>query len=201
MLDKPEIARRQLGAALAFFIENLDPVVVHVLAGGGGEVAASLPRKAGKQAFRDTVELSDRDFASARNRYWNAFKHATDRQGLERADEEDLAAFTDEANDLLLLTGWMDYQKGGFPLPIEAQVFISWFCARYPQKVTPGDFLDTSILVFGNTTADVDRSEAKRRLAVVVREWRSKPEVKNDPDTDRRTLVIDASNHPSNLFS
>jgi hypothetical protein len=38
-LDKAQIARRQLGTALALFIEDLDPVSVHTLACAGGEIA------------------------------------------------------------------------------------------------------------------------------------------------------------------
>jgi hypothetical protein len=189
MLDKAEIARRQLGAALAFFIENLDPVVVHVLAGGGGEVAQHLPKKVGKPSFRDSLDMTDREFKSVRNRYWNAFKHATTQGGLDRQDEEDLAAFDDEKNEHILITGWLDYQKGGFSLPIEAQIFLSWYCARYPEKVKPSTFRDGSIKVFGDTLRDVDRAEAKRRLAVVVAEWRTNRDVLADPNTDSRALV------------
>jgi hypothetical protein len=47
-LDKAQIARRQLGAALALFIDDLDSVAVHVLACGGGEIAERLAIKAEK---------------------------------------------------------------------------------------------------------------------------------------------------------
>jgi hypothetical protein len=42
-LDKIHVARRQLGVALALFLEDLDPIVVHVLACTAGEVAEYLP--------------------------------------------------------------------------------------------------------------------------------------------------------------
>ncbi len=38
-LEKTHVARRQLGVALALFLEDLDPIVVHVLACTAGEIA------------------------------------------------------------------------------------------------------------------------------------------------------------------
>jgi predicted HD phosphohydrolase len=50
-LDKIQVARRQLGTAVALFIEDLDPISVHTLACAGGEIAEHLARKKGKQPF------------------------------------------------------------------------------------------------------------------------------------------------------
>jgi hypothetical protein len=50
-LDKTEIARRQLGTALAMFLEDSDPVSVHTLACAGCEIAEYLTRKAGEEPF------------------------------------------------------------------------------------------------------------------------------------------------------
>jgi hypothetical protein len=50
-LDKTEIARRQLGTALALFLEDTDPVSVHALACAGCEIAEYLTRKAGEEPF------------------------------------------------------------------------------------------------------------------------------------------------------
>ena len=54
-LDKAEVARRQLGAALALFIDDLDPVSVHTLACAGGEVAEHLTRNSGAEPFTSHV--------------------------------------------------------------------------------------------------------------------------------------------------
>lgn len=191
-LDKAEIARRQLGAALAFFLENLDPVTVHVLACGGGEVAQRLTRKADATPFQDTLNLDDETYKRLRNRYWNAFKHATTRQGLDRNDEELLAAFTDEANDHVLLAGWTDYARAGLPLPAEAQVFLGWYYARNPERVRPGQIRDDSVRAFGGNLHEVERVEAKRRLLVVIGRVRADPEFQADPRTDQRPLVLRA---------
>ena len=50
-LTKAQVARRQLGTALEFFLEDLDPVSVHVLACAGGEIAEHLSRKKGRPPF------------------------------------------------------------------------------------------------------------------------------------------------------
>ena len=50
-LDKAQVARRQLGTALALFIDDLDPVSVHCLACGEGEVAETLTERAGADPF------------------------------------------------------------------------------------------------------------------------------------------------------
>ena len=48
---KIEAARRQLGQALAFFLQDRDPVAVHCLAGGGCELIEYYATKAGGQPF------------------------------------------------------------------------------------------------------------------------------------------------------
>jgi hypothetical protein len=44
-LDKIQVARRQLGTALALFIEDLDPISVHTLACAGGEIAEQIEQR------------------------------------------------------------------------------------------------------------------------------------------------------------
>lgn len=191
-LDKAEIARRQLGAALAFFLEDLDPVTVHVLACGGGEVAQHLTRKAGATPLQETLNVDEATYNRLRNQHWNAFKHATTRQGLDRADEELLAAFTDEANDHVLLAGWTDYARAGLFLPVEAQVFLGWYYARHPERVQPGPLLDDSVRAFGGNLHEVEHREAKRRLVVVIGKARADDGFREDPRTDQRPLVLPA---------
>jgi hypothetical protein len=192
-LDKIEIARRQLGAALALFLENLDPVSVHALACGGGEVAEHLPQKVGKVPFREDMGLSEQEYRALRNKYWNAFKHVTTKSGVPREDQELLDAFTDEVNDHVLMAGWTDYVKGSHSLPIEAQIFLSWYYAMNPERVKSGPILDNSIRLFGNDIPNVSRKEAKRRLHFTVNQLRSDVEAKADPNTDQRPLVMDLS--------
>ena len=103
-LTKAQVARRQLGTALSLYIDNLDPVSVHVLACGGGEIAEQLVL----QANRHPLSSMWPDIGAARQRsdlYWNAFKHATTKRGQDRADQELLSEFDDRRNDEALLVG------------------------------------------------------------------------------------------------
>ena len=67
-LDKIQIARRQLGTALALFIDDRDPVSVHTLACAGGEVAEHLTRKAGAEPFvsHALATFTDRELVDIR---------------------------------------------------------------------------------------------------------------------------------------
>jgi hypothetical protein len=138
-LDKTEIARRQLGTALALFIEDSDPVSVHTLACAGCEIAEHLTHKAGKKSFSPHALLTFPDLNRAelrrlQNQYWNTFKHALTRDGIERQDSDLLERFEDEVNDHTLFIGWYDYMLAVYALPIEAQVFQIWYFALYPSR-------------------------------------------------------------------
>src|SRR5262249_37555587 len=103
-LDKTEIARRQLGTALALFLEDNDPVSVHALACAGCEIAEYLTRKAGEEPFSTHALLTFPDLSRGklqglRYQYWNALKHALTRDGLERKDSVLLERFEDEVNE------------------------------------------------------------------------------------------------------
>src|SRR5215510_3577682 len=141
-LDKTEIARRQLGTALALFLQDCDPVSVHALACAGCEIAEHLTRKAGEEPFSTHALLTfpDLDIGKIRrlkNQYWNAFKHAQMRDGIEREDSELLERFGDEVNDHTLYIGWHDYMLAVGILPIEAQIFEAWYFALYLEKLNP----------------------------------------------------------------
>src|SRR5262249_5663734 len=141
-LDKTEIARRQLGTALTLFLEDSDPVSVHTLACAGCEIAEYLTHKAGEKPFSTHVlaTFPDIDIGKIRqlqNQYWNAFKHAQTRGGIERQDSELLERFGDEVNDHTLLIGWHDYHQAVGTLPIEAQIFQVWYFALYHEKLNP----------------------------------------------------------------
>jgi hypothetical protein len=78
---KVESARRQLGTALALYLDDYDPVSVHCLAGGACEVLDFYVRKVGKKAFVTHIlhHNPHRNLGSIRRlqrQYWTAFKHA-----------------------------------------------------------------------------------------------------------------------------
>jgi hypothetical protein len=82
---KIESARRQLGTALALYLDDRDPVSVHCLAGGGCEVIDFWARKADGEPFVTHIldEHPHLNIASVRTlqrQFWNAFKHATNKE-------------------------------------------------------------------------------------------------------------------------
>jgi hypothetical protein len=195
-LDKTQVARRHLGTALALFLDDLDPVSVQTLACAGCEVAEHLTRKAGAEPFSTHAlatfrDLDIRKIRQLQNQYWNAFKHATTRDGVERADRDLLARFEDETNSYTLFIGWHDYMLATGTLPVEAQVFQVWYFALHPDKLS----------------ADVDRSqyegvfpnlkhksppERKASLRAVITSARNDCDLMRDPQTDARPLILPA---------
>jgi hypothetical protein len=193
-LDKTEIARRQLGTALALFLDDADPVSVHTLACAGAEIGKHLTIKANAEPFSThalatfpTLDIAK--LKRIRNQYWNAFKHATTRDGLDRADEELLERFTDEVNDHALFVGWYDYALATARMPLETQVFHVWYFARYPDKLNPEANSTEFQSVFPNL-ASLSRSDQKRALREVIAKYRGDPEIVNHPQTDARPLVL-----------
>jgi hypothetical protein len=191
---KAAIARRQLGTALSLFLSDEDPVSVHCLACGGGEIADFLAKDAGSKSFSQHAlevnpDMKINELVKLRNQYWNAMKHALSMNGKIRSDGELLARFDDEHNDHTLFVGWHDYASAVGCLPIEAQAFQVWYFANYPEK-----------LIEGFPTADIEnkfpgiramkRSEKKRALKRSIAWAKRQPDIMQDPKTDRRRLVL-----------
>jgi len=195
-LDKTEIARRQLGTALALFLQDSDPVSVHTLACAGCEIAEHLTRKAGEKPFSAHALLTfpDLDIGKIRqlqNQYWNAFKHARTHDGIEREDSELLERFGDEVNDHTLFIGWHDYMLAVGTLPIEAQIFREWYFALYPEKLNPE--VDTTIHQrFFPMLPSNSRVDQKGALREVISSYRRNSEVMTHPQTDPRPLMLRA---------
>jgi len=113
-LTKAQVARRQLGTALALYLDDLDPVSVHTLDCAGAEIAEHLTRKRGDEPFSShaLATFSDVDapkIRHLRNQFCNAFKHATTHKGEERDDRKLLERFSDLQNDHALFVTWYDY--------------------------------------------------------------------------------------------
>ena len=168
-LDKTAVARAQLGTALALFLDDLDPVSVHTLACAGAEITERLAQKAGKSSFAmqasDTFPtLKPNELRSLRNKYCNAFKHASTRNGQERDDTELFERFSDRKNDHVLLVGWHDYLQAVGRLPVEAQAFQAWYFALYPEKLHPASDNAKYQSVFPGLRA-MSRTDQKKRCA------------------------------------
>ena len=194
LLEKAQVARRQLGTALALFLEDLDPVSVHVLACGGGEIAEQIARKAAKKPFSTHIlatfpEIKFGEVRALRNQYWNAFKHATARNIDERIDRVLLARFSDQQNDHTLFLGWYDFALAVGSLPVEAQVFEAWYLALYPEKLNPGVSRTPLEQIFPKL-GELPRGQQKKKLREVIASTRSRADVMNDPRTDIQPLIV-----------
>jgi hypothetical protein len=192
-LDKTQVARRQLGTALALFIEDLDPVSVHALACAGGEVAEYLAVKSGGHPFSGHAlatfrSTTLREIRRIRNQFWNSFKHATTRDAQPRIDEDLLERFTDVQNDHALFVGWYDYVLATKTMPIEAQAFQAWYFALYPDKLNPEvDATRYANLFPGiRELSRVDQKEALRQAIAAARQDAA---IMADPNTERAHLI------------
>jgi hypothetical protein len=193
-LNKKEVARRQLGTALALYLNDNDPVAVHCLACGGGEIAEFLTRQAKQKPFIEHIiatfpERKAREIRILRNQYWNAFKHATDKEGNKREDLTLLAQFTDEQNDHALFIGWYDYMLAVGALPIEAQAHQTWYFAKYPEKLNQGVDKDRYEKLFPNI-GKLPRAEQKQRLCEAIKCARQDDAVMHHIGTDPRPLIL-----------
>jgi hypothetical protein len=192
---KIESARRQLGTALALYLEDRDPVSVHCLAGGGCELIEYYAKKKGGQPFTTHILQTHPDLDIEKVRklqrgLWNAFKHATHgRKGKERDDDKALMRFSDKQNDAALFIGWYDYAIAVGAMPIEAQVHQAWFIAMHPEKLDPKHPFEPFHELFPNMQAR-SRAEQKWMLNEVIEHFRGDHEVMSDPRTDTRALVL-----------
>ena len=178
-LDKTEIARRQLGAALMLFLEDSDPVSVHTLACAGCEIAEYLTQKAGEKPFSThaLTTFPDLDICEIRqlqNQYWNAFKHARTRGGIERKDSELLESFGDEVNDHTLFIGWYDYMLAVRALPVENTNISGMVFRAIPREAKPrSQYNDTSAALSNGKS----RADQKGVLREVISSYRENAEL------------------------
>jgi hypothetical protein len=165
-LNKQEVARRQLGVALHMFLREEDPVAIHCLALGGGEIAEVLADIAGGTTVVNTLlqeqpEASLARIYSEKNKFWNAFKHGRHKNGKVREDEELLRGFDPSHNEDMLYFGWYDYARAGLPRPIEAQVFEVWLLAKHPDKISPDADTPSDAQNLSRTSHALSHSAAK----------------------------------------
>jgi hypothetical protein len=192
-LTKAQVARRQLGTALALFLDDRDPVSVHALACAGGEIAEHLTHKAGVRPFSSHAlatfpDLDTKKLRRLRNQFWNAFKHATTRKDVERDDRKLLKRFNDLQNDHTLFIGWYDYAMTAKPLPLEAQVFQIWYFALHPEKLNR-DVDQTPYAETFPRLPTLSRKKQKQALRDVIARYRKNSDAMNDAKTERAPLM------------
>ena len=194
---KIECARRQLGTALDLYLRDRDPVSVHCLAKGGGELIEVYAKTAGAKPFVSHIletqpDLDIKALKTVQRKYWNAFKHALERHGGdERDDDELLSSFTDEQNDVALFIGWYDYEQATKKMPVEAQVHQLWWIALHPDKLDPNRANAlTGVEKFFPGLRRRPRAKQKRMLKKAIERARTNKKLMRDPRTDSRPLVL-----------
>lgn len=184
---KLKVARAQLATALELFIRDKDPISVQSLACGASEVLDAVAKEKGaeplsKHILREYPHLDEASLRGLRNKYWNAFKHLTGRDGLMRDDEALLQNFDDIQNDAALFVGWSDYHAVIGKLPVAAQVFQVWWFALNETKLGRPDY--EGIRRAFPDLMSADRGEQKRRLRRAVEKWNKNSELLADAATE-----------------
>lgn len=193
MTLKIEAARRQLGTALALYLQDRDPVSVHCLAASATELVEHFAKTAGRAPFLFQILAQNpqaklQDLHKAQRQYYNSFKHATQKSGVFRDDERLLAEFTDARNDHALFTGWYDYELTGQLLPVEAQVYIAFYFAKYGDQLLLPEDLAKYKVVFPQLKG-LSRAEQKRGLRSMIEDARKTNSAKSRT-TDQRPLIL-----------
>jgi hypothetical protein len=193
-MNKLEVARRQLGTALALYLEDLDPVSVHSLASAACELLEHLAAKAGKKPLNHFIlpafpNYGPADLRRIQHEFWNAFKHALrPDQKTERNDALVLETFSDADNDHRLFVAWYDYANAAQRLPLEASLFLIWYQCLYPEDVgihLPSGMIDN---FFPNLPA-YDRATQKQALKTTIEAHR-KFVSSDDPIIEHRSLIL-----------
>ena len=191
--NKVHVARRQLGAALALFLEDLDPIVVQVLACTAGEIAEYLAVRANGQPFSARAlatfrNNSWRDIRRARNQFWSSFRYATTHDDDQESYSRLMSGFSDLQNDHALLVGWHDLMLVVKKVPIEAQMFQSWYFALYPERLGSEADVSRYETLFPRLR-DLQRSDQKQALRDAIERSRQDSAIMNDPATERGYLL------------
>jgi hypothetical protein len=176
------------------FLRDQDPVSVHSLAMAGGEIAEQLASNAGAEPFvshvlRTFPDIDLKEIKNLQRKFSNAFKHATTRDGQDRQDAEIIKSFEPKINEDVLFIGWHDMMHSGLPAPIEAQAFVVWYFAKYPEKLNPAVDISTYKQTFPNLPSFSPRQQLSH-LRDVIRKAKKNGAVMQDPQTDRRPLVL-----------
>lgn len=136
--------------------------------------------------------LSDKRFTEIRNQFWNAFKHISTRKGADRDDADLLASFSEEENEERLFVGWTDYATAVRSLPVEAQVYNTWFLALHPVKFQTAEgreFMAQLQEAFPDL-ANLPKNRQRQRLRHSIEKWKRQRDLMSDSATDSRPLIL-----------
>jgi hypothetical protein len=124
----------------------------------------------------------------ARNQFWSYFRYATTHDDDQDSYSKLVSGFSDLQNDHALLVGWYDLMLVSKKLPIEAQLFQSWYFALYPEKLGSEADVSRDETLFPGLR-DLPRSGQKKALRDAIELSRQDPAIINDPATEQGYLV------------
>jgi hypothetical protein len=149
-VNKMDVARRQLDAAIRMTFHGEDPVAIHSIADAAHKIVRNVCESRhdipSYRRINDLVKPGrTKEFWAAVNRSGNFFRHADrDATAVHEMDEEE--------TDFAILHAARWYHDLGFSLTPEMKVFMWWLAMCHPELLTP----DASAIWNAGTTVDFD---------------------------------------------
>ncbi|WP_373474320.1 hypothetical protein [Sphingorhabdus sp.] len=181
-LTKIDVARRQLVTAIRLLLDDRDPVSVYSLATNAQEILSALCERRGVLSLRANIAAptgvnSGQIQIQLINPARNFFKHA------DRDPDSVWSDFTDSDCDHILLIPSIDFVMLERKSPIEAQVFVIWYAALYPEKIPQNtDWSKAAAKHFSGIRA-AQRSDQKRAASALIAASLKDPGLIAHPET------------------
>ena len=186
-LTKFDVARRQLVTAIRLHFDNRDAVSIYSLATNAQEILSTLCENRGVRSLRSNIVrvagmTDDEAQKDLINPSRNFFKHA------DRDPEGQWEEFRENDCDHILIMPCFDIVELEGKSPIEAQIFIAWYAAIYPEKVpSHGNIKDAANRKFPNLVF-LPRIEQKQHARKLLREALDHIQLMSHPETDTREV-------------
>jgi Domain of unknown function (DUF6538) len=134
-VNKMDVARRQLDAAIRMTFGGEDPIAIHTVAAAGHRIVRDICKSRGNiEGYRHFTGWlapgQEKKFWKAINRSANFFKHAdNDANTIHEMDENE--------TDFLIVLASKWYGDLGFTQSVEMRSFAAWFAMCHPKTFTP----------------------------------------------------------------
>ena len=186
-LSKFDAARAQLVTAIRLLFDDRDPISVYTLATNAQEILSTLCDQVGVRSLRSHISrpsgMTDAGVQKGLiNPLRNFFKHA------DHDPHTMWKQFQDEDCDHILIIACHDILELEKKSPIEAQVFLTWYGAVYPDKIPDGsDWKKAAQKKFPNII-ELDRIARKKRAAAMIDIALKHRWLLEHPETDIREI-------------
>jgi hypothetical protein len=185
VLNKKDVAQRQLATAIRLFFEKDDSVSIYSLAANAWEIIDVLCNKAGtnslsNQSRENISKTKDLKRNFINSPYRNFFKHA------DNDFDAILKDFDASKVDSILILAVEDYLRLYLKGPIEFQVYQLWYLAVYKSKIAAEDLkgiLEAIIDIF----PDIEKMPRDEQIALgnqILKEYLLDKHLLADPCTE-----------------